>query len=87
MIVRFVSNQIDLIDRYPEFNLAFVSFEQDFTVVYEEINQFRISPTIVFQAEIQRHFIMRDGDHWLHIQFKQSINQIIVVLQALFIRL
>ena len=83
VVEALMDNQVNLVDDNPLVYLALVALEQRLAVFDEEVHQLTAGPAVVLQRQIQRHFVMANGNHRVKAVGNHAVNQIVIVFQAL----
>ncbi|MNI74041.1 hypothetical protein D3C73_1301030 [compost metagenome] len=53
----------------------------------KELDHLSGIPPFISQGQMKRHFVMGQGDHWLHPVRYNFVDQVIIEFQTFFIRL
>ena len=78
---------VDLVERHPVFDLVLVALEDRDGEAHKEFDELAIAPAAVLRDEVVRHLEVRERDDRLHAVGMHRVEEIVVELQALFIRL
>ncbi len=78
---------IDLVERHPVLYLIVVSFKAGLCKSDKEINAASVHEAVVLFGKMPWHLKVLQGNDRLNVIFMALIKQIIIELQALFIRL
>ena len=78
---------VDLVERHPVLDLVLVALEDRDGEAHEEVDELAVAPAAVLRDEVVRHLEVRERDDRLHAVGMHRVEEIVVVLQALFIRL
>ena len=76
---------IDLVKGHPVFHFVLIALKDNFGEAHKEIDHFAVGPTAVLLYQMQRHFKVGKGDHWLDVVLQQFIKHVIVEFQPFFI--
>ena len=87
MVEGLYRDQIDLVYDDPQFYPVAETVKQYLAIAVEEINHLSGIPALVMRRQIQGHLVMRNCDHRFHTIGNNFIDQILIKLQSLFIRL
>ena len=75
----------DLVKRQPVADLAAVAIDDCPDKFHIEFNPLPVIPSAIFFHQCQRHFIMGNRDHDLHVLGDQFVKHCVIELQAGFI--
>ena len=78
---------IDLVKSQPAAHLALIASQNRLCVAQEMVDESTVLPSAVSGGQMQRAFIMRQGDQRFNPVFMQFIKDRIVKRQSAFIRL
>ena len=82
-----VQHRVDFIEGQPVFDLALVAVKEHPHIIFIEANEVMIDPAVVFLGQIERRFIVGNRHQRFNAVFVAFVEQIVIELQALFIRL
>ncbi|MPM40150.1 hypothetical protein SDC9_86789 [bioreactor metagenome] len=81
------AQNIDFVDGDPILHLGFIAFEKDFAVAEVEIDHLPVCPAAVFFRQPKRHVEMKDSHNRFDAMLQAFVENIIIELQACFVRL
>lgn len=77
---------IDFVEGQPIFDLALVTLKNCPHIVIVKIYHLVIGPAVVLAGQMQRRFIMGNGDQWLHAILVAGSKEPVIKGQPLLIR-
>ena len=82
---RRMQDGVDLVEGQPVFHSALIPCKQHLAEVQIKVDEFTAVPAIVFFCQIQRRFVMADGNQRLNAVLFALGDHIVIELQALFV--
>ena len=76
---------VDLVEGHPVFHFVLIALEDHFGEAHKEIDHFAVGPATVLLHQMQRHFEVGEGNHWLDVVLQQLIEHVVIELQPLFV--
>ena len=77
---------VDFVECQPVLDSVLIAVNDRSCEVHEEVDRLSVVPAVVFQNQMQRRFVMGNGNQRFNIVLLQFCKYIVIELQAFFIR-